>query len=165
MAASIPLKKEGEPNGNSTEEITSEETTSSEKDASEENHYEEDASTVNRIKERFFNKFRKPTTSGSESLVQQTAEISDSSREGSGVERTNTSGTTSSPGVTINSEDSTTPVDSQEVQKADWSINPPPIDHPEIELDSAGRVVTPVHPEFIVDWSNKDSTPKAIPKE
>jgi hypothetical protein len=165
MAASIPLKKEGEPNGNSTEEITSEETTSSEKDASEENHYEEDASTVNRIKERFFNKFRKPTTSGSESLVQQTAEISDSSREGSGVERTNTSGTTSSPGVTINSEDSTAPVDSTEVQKADWSINPPPVDHPEIELDSAGRVVTPVHPEFIVDWSNKDSTPKAIPKE
>jgi hypothetical protein len=161
MAASIPLKKEGEQNGSSTEkEIASEETTSS-----EENHYEEDSATINRIKERFFNKFRKSTTSGSESLVQQTAEISGSSGERTGIERDNSSRTTSSPGVTINSEDSTSPVDSQEVQKADWSINPPPIDHPEIELDSAGRVVTPVHPEFIVDWSNKDSTPKAIPKE
>jgi spore germination protein GerM len=70
-----------------------------------------------------------------------------------------------SPGVTINFEDSTAPVDSAEVQKADWSINPPPIDHPEIELDSAGRVMTPVHPDFIVDWSNKDSSPKAVPRQ
>jgi hypothetical protein len=55
-------------------------------------------------------------------------------------------------------------VDSTEVQKIDWSINPPPIDHQEIELDSAGRVMTPVHPDFIVDWSNKDSSPKAVLK-
>jgi hypothetical protein len=159
MAASIPLKKEGEQNGSSTEEIASEETTSS-----EENHYEEDSATINRIKERFFNKFRKSTTSGSESLVQQTAEISGSSKERTGIERDNSSRTTSSSGVTINFEDSTTPVDSTEVQKTDWSINPPPIDHQEIELDSAGRIMTPVHPDFIVDWSNKDSSPKAVLK-
>ena len=56
-------------------------------------------------------------------------------------------------------------MDSAEVQKTDWSINPPPIDHQEIELDSAGRVMTPVHPDFIVDWSNKDSSPKVVLKQ
>jgi len=145
MAASIPLKKEGEPNGNSTEEITS-----SEKDASdEENHYEEDTVTINRIKERFFSKFRKPTSTAS--VEQRPSE--DSSSSGN-----------DSPGVTIKVDDSTTPVDSTEVEKTDWIINEPPIDHQEIELDSAGRIMTPVHPDFIVDWSNKDSSPKAVPK-
>jgi hypothetical protein len=145
MAASIPLKKEGEQNGSSTEEkVASEETSSEENDTSEEDSSEE-GSSINRIKERFFTKFRKPTSTPS--VEQRPAEDS------------------SSPGVTINFEDSTAPVDSTEVQKTDWSINPPPIDHPEIELDSAGRVMTPVHPDFIVDWSNKDSSPKAVPRQ
>ena len=145
MAASIPLKKEGEQNGSSTEEkVASEETSSEENDTSEEDSSEE-GSSINRIKERFFTKFRKPTSTPS-------------------VEQRPTENSTS-PGVTINFEDSTAPVDSAEVQKADWSINPPPIDHPEIELDSAGRVMTPVHPDFIVDWSNKDSSPKAVPRQ
>jgi hypothetical protein len=154
MAANIPIKKEGEPNGNSTEEIASKENNwseaSVEEDTSQENYYEEDTATINRIKERFFSKFRKPTSTAS--VEQRPSE--DSSDAGN-----------SSPGVTIKVDDSTTPVDSTEVQKADWSINPPPVDHPEIETDSAGRVMTPVHPDFIVDWSNKDSSPKAIPKE
>ena len=154
MAASIPLKKEGENNGSSTEETSSEENDWSEaiieKDASEENHYEEDTATINRIKERFFTKFRKPTSATA--VEQRTPE--DSSDAGN-----------SSPGVTIKVDDSTAPVDSAEVQKIDWSINPPPMEHQEIELDSAGRVMTPVHPDFIVDWSNKDSSPKAVPKQ
>lgn len=161
MAASIPLKKEGDTHGNSTEEIASEETSSEENDTSEKDSSEE-TSSINRIKERFFNKFRKPTEN-SESLVKQTAEVGIPSGERIGNQTT--SGTASSPGITINTEDSTTPVDSAEVQKIDWSITPPPIDHPELDLDSAGRVMTPVHPDFIVDWSNKDSSPKAIPKE
>ena len=145
MAASIPLKKEGEQYGSSTEKTSSEETSSEENDTSQEDHYEEDTATINRIKERFFTKFRKPTSTPS--VEQRPSEDN------------------SSPGVTIKVEDSTAPVDSAEVQKTDWSINPPPIDHQEIELDSAGRVMTPVHPDFIVDWSNKDSSPKAVLKQ
>lgn len=145
MAASIPLKKEGEQYGSSTEKTSSEETSSEENDTSQEDHYEEDTATINRIKERFFTKFRKPTSTPS--VEQRPSEDS------------------TSPGITINFEDSTAPVDSAEVQKTDWSINPPPIDHQEIELDSAGRVMTPVHPDFIVDWSNKDSSPKVVLKQ
>jgi len=152
MAASIPLKKEGEENGSSTEETSSEENdwskTSIEKEiASEENHYEEDTNTINRIKERFFRRFGGPEPTSTPSVEQRPSEDS------------------ASPGVTIKVDDSTAPVDSTEVQKVDWSINPPPNDHQEIELDSAGRVMTPVHPDFIVDWSNKDSSPKAVPKD
>jgi len=155
MAASIPLKKEGEQNGSSTEEnFASEETTSSEKNTTsvEEDHYEEDADTINRIKERFFRRFGGPERTSTPSVEQRTSE--DSSDAGN-----------ISPGVTIKVDDSTAPVDSTEVQKTDWSISPPPIDHQEIELDSAGRVMTPVHPDFIVDWSNKDSSPKAVLKQ
>jgi hypothetical protein len=152
MAASIPLKKEGEENGSSTEETSSEENDWSEASiekeiASEENHYEEDTNTINRIKERFFRRFGGPEPSSTPSVEQRPSEDS------------------ASPGVTIKVDDSTAPVDSTEVQKVDWSINPPPNDHQEIELDSAGRVMTPVHPDFIVDWSNKDSSPKAVPKD
>ena len=152
MAASIPLKKEGEFNDNPTKENTSETTSSEEDTASveEENHYEEDTATINRIKERFFNKFRKPASPTS--LEQRTTE--DSSSAGN-----------DSPGVTINSEDLTAPVVSEEVQKADWSINPPPEEHRPLDVDSAGRVTTPVHPDFIVDWSNKETGPKAVPKQ
>jgi hypothetical protein len=141
MAASIPIKKEGEQNGSSTEEkITSEEA------SNEETHYEEDTNNINRIKERFFRRFGGPEPTSATAVEQRPSEDS------------------ASAGVTINFEDSTTPVDSTEVQKTDWSINPPPIDHQEIELDSAGRIMTPVHPDFIVDWSNKDSSPKAVLK-
>jgi hypothetical protein len=122
--------------------------------ASEENHYEEDTNTINRIKERFFNKFRKPTTT----VEQQTSESSSNSRDNS------SSGPTSA-GVTTNTEDSTAPVDHAEAEKTDWEISPPPEPHQEIELDSAGRVMTPVHPDFIVDWSNKDTSPKAVRKQ
>jgi len=149
MAASIPIKKEGEQNGSSTEKEIDRETTSSEEDTAsveEENHYEEDTNTINKIKERFFRRFGgpEPTTTAVE---QRASEDS------------------ASAGVTIKVDDSTAPVDSTEVQKADWSINPPPMEHQEIELDSAGRIVTPVHPDFIVDWSNKESSPKAVPKQ
>jgi hypothetical protein len=152
MAASIPLKKEGEQNGSSTEETSSEENdwseTSIEKEiASEENHYEEDTNSINRIKERFFRRFGGPEPTSTPSVEQRPTEIN------------------ASAGVTVTVQDSTAPVDSTEVQKVDWSINPPPNDHQEIELDSAGRVMTPVHPDFIVDWSNKDSSPKAVPKD
>jgi len=141
MAASIPIKKEGEQNGSSTEEkITSE------KASNEETHYEKDTNNINRIKERFFRRFGGPEPTSTTAVEQRPSEDS------------------ASAGVTINFEDSTTPVDSTEVQKTDWSINPPPIDHQEIELDSAGRIMTPVHPDFIVDWSNKDSSPKAVLK-
>jgi len=149
MAASIPLKKEGEQNGSSTKETSSEENDCSEasienKIASEENHYEEDTNTINRIKERFFRRFGSPEPTSTPSVEQRPSENS------------------TSAGVTVKVDDSTAPVDSAEVQKTDWSINPPPNDHQEIELDSAGRVMTPVHPDFIVDWSNKDSSPKAV---
>ena len=151
MAASIPLKKEGDTHGNPTKEIASEETTtSSEEDDTSEKDASEEESSINRIKERFFTKFRKPASTTT--VEQRTPE--DSPDAGN-----------SSPGVTIKVEDSTAPVDSAEVQKVDWSINPPPTDHPELELDSAGRIMSPVHPDFIVDWSNKDSSPKAVLKQ
>jgi hypothetical protein len=152
MAASIPLKKEGENNGNSTEETSSEVSTSEESIASEDTSEEE--SSINRIKERFFNKFRKPTTT----VEQQTSESSADSRDTS-------SSSSTSAGVTTNTEDSTAPVDHAETEKTDWEISPPPESHQEIELDSAGRVMTPVHPDFIVDWSNKDTSPKAVRKQ
>jgi hypothetical protein len=152
MAASIPLKKEGEQNGSSTEETSSEEndwceTSIENKIASEENHYEEDTNSINRIKERFFRRFGGPEPTSTTAVEQRPTEIS------------------ASAGVTIKVDDATAPVDSTEVQKTDWSINPPPMEHQEIELDSAGRVMTPVHPDFIVNWSNKDSSPKAVPKD
>ena len=157
MAANIPLNKEGETNGNpTTEEITSETESTSEESPSE----SETEVASNRIKERFFSKFRKPN----ESLVQRTAEIS-------GESGSSTSDDTASPGVTTRTTDDTSseaivtpPVDSEKSQESAWTINEPPTIHQEIELDSAGRVLTPVHPDFIVDWTNKDSSPKAVPK-
>jgi len=154
MAASIPLKKEGETNGNSTEETSSSSEVSTSEESITSQDTSEEESSVNRIKERFFNKFRKPTTT----VEQQTSESSSNSRDNS------SSGPTSA-GVTTNTEDSTTPVDHAEAEKTDWEISPPPEPHQEIELDSAGRVMTPVHPDFIVDWSNKDTSPKAVRKQ
>jgi len=156
MAASIKLKPEGENNGNSTEETTSEEipidaseeSSASEKGASP----DEEESPITRIKERFFSKFTAPRAT---SLGERTPD--NSSDDGS--EQVSSS----SPGVAIEVQDFTNPVDQAEVLNTTWEITPPP-DHVELELDSAGRIMTPVHADYIVDWSNKDSTPKAVPK-
>lgn len=151
MAASIQLKPEGETNGNSTKETTSEESPSTSEATSEESADEEE-SPITRIKERFFSKFTAPRAT---SLGERTP---DNSSDG-GSEQVSSS----SPGVTIAVQDYTTAVDQTEVLKTDWQISSPP-EHAELELDSAGRVMTPVHADYIVDWSNKDSTPKAVPK-
>ena len=160
MAASIQLKPEGESNGNSTEETSSEESpvdaseeniTSEETTSEEESSPDEKESPITRIKERFFSKFTVPRATH---LGERTPDIS--SDVGSQQLQ-------ASPGVAIEVKDYTTAVDQTEILKTTWEITPPP-DHAELELDSAGRVMTPVHPDFIVDWSNKTSTPKAVPK-
>jgi len=163
MAASIPLKKEGELNGNPTTEKSASEESFTEIQSFENTSEEVPSETksANRIKERFFSKFRKPTT---ESLVQRTTEIGGESGSATGD-------VAASPGVTTRTADDTSseaivaaPVDSEKSQESAWTISEPPTVHQEIELDSAGRVLTPVHPDFIVDWSNKESSPKAVPK-
>ena len=151
MAASIKLKPEGETNGNSTKETTSEESPSTSEATSEESADEEE-SPITRIKERFFSKFTAPRAT---SLGERTP---DNSSDG-GSEQVSSS----SPGVAIAVQDYTNAVDQTEVLKTDWQISSPP-EHVELELDSAGRIMTPVHADYIVDWSNKDSTPKAVPK-
>ena len=151
MAASIQLKPEGETNGNSTKETTSEESSSTSEATSEESADEEE-SPITRIKERFFSKFTAPRAT---SLGERTPD--NSSDDGS--EQVSSS----SPGVAIAVQDYTNAVDQTEVLKTDWQISSPP-EHVELELDSAGRIMTPVHADYIVDWSNKDSTPKAVPK-
>jgi hypothetical protein len=155
MAASIQLKPEGETNGNSTKETTSEESPSTSEATSEatsEESADEEESQITRIKERFFSKFTAPRAT---SLGERTP---DNSSDG-GSEQVSSS----SPGVAIAVQDYTTAVDQTEVLKTDWQISSPP-EHVELELDSAGRIMTPVHADYIVDWSNKDSTPKAVPK-
>ena len=150
MAAGTPLKKEGESNGNSSQETNPTKTSSEEDFDSEENHYEEDTSNINRIKERFFSKFRKPETS---SLEQRTTEDS-SSRS---VETINSGDTND------RASDASETVDTTKSEDTSWLITEPPEEHRPLDVDSLGRITTPVHPDFIVDWSNKDN-PKAIRK-
>jgi hypothetical protein len=59
----------------------------------------------------------------------------------------------------------------EEVQNPDWQISPPPAESVSVQFereildtDSAGRVTSALPPDFIVDWSNKDGKPRAVPK-
>ena len=130
MAANMPIRKEETHHGSeTTSESTSQEDSSEENNSSEENFKQK----ANAIKDRFFRKFSAKTISPS--LVEQTTEIGDTRREGSGIEGTrehsssDTSGTTTSETVSV-----------PEVKESDWVIsNPPKV----VEFDSAGRRITP----------------------
>jgi hypothetical protein len=166
MAASMPIKRE-EKNESSTssQESSSQEESSS----SEENHYEEDKSNIDRIKERFFRRFGGPEPTSTR--IEPTTKPS--------VEQRATESTTiigdeldPSAGIRVETTDFTsTPVGLEEGKEPDWQINPPPEEQstPEytrniLDTDSAGRLTSPVPPDFIVDWSNKDGKPRAVPK-
>ena len=59
--------------------------------------------------------------------------------------------------------DASETVDTTKSEDTSWLITEPPEEHRPLDVDSLGRITTPVHPDFIVDWSNKDN-PKAIRK-
>jgi len=166
MAASMPIKRE-EKNESSTS--SQENSSQEESSSSEENHYEEDKSNIDRIKERFFRRFGGPEPTSTR--IEPTTKPS--------VEQRATESTTiigdeldPSAGIRVETTDFTsTPVGLEEGKEPDWQINPPPEEQstPEytrniLDTDSAGRLTSPVPPDFIVDWSNKDGKPRAVPK-
>jgi hypothetical protein len=166
MAASMPIKKEEKyESPTSSEEGSNQE----EADSGEENHYEEDKSNIDRIKERFFRRFGGPEPTSTR--IEPTTEPS--------VEQRATESTTiigdeldPSAGIRVETTDFTsTPVGLEEGKEPDWQINPPPAEETSplysrevLDTDSAGRVTSALPPDFIVDWSNKDGKPRAVPK-
>jgi archaellum component FlaC len=160
MAASMPIKKEEE---NESPTSSSEESSSEEIDT--ETSQTED-SKIDRIKERFFERFSKPNQVAriepaivaSDRVAEYTTVISDD--------------TDPSAGVRVETTDiSSTPMGMEEGKDPDWQINPPPAEETSplyirevLDTDSAGRLTSPIPPDFIVDWSNKDGKPRAIPK-
>jgi len=154
MAANTQIKQEEEPNGNTEETIAEIDRNVGEKptkeELSEEDNTEQEASAINRIKERFINKFR---AAKEPDLGQQTTESS------TPVWEPATFGE-SSPGVTIE----TTELDSNETKKSDWIIGSDKREMLPLDQDGAGRITTALPPDFIVDWSNKEK-PVAVPKK
>ena len=154
MAASMPIKKEEE-----NESPTSSEESSSEEIDTETSQTED--SKIDRIKERFFERFSKPNQVARVEpaiATEYTTVISDDTDPSAGV-RVETADITS------------TPMGMEEGKDPDWQINPPPAEETSplysrevLDTDSAGRLTSPVPPDFIVDWSNKDGKPRAIPK-
>jgi len=145
MAANTQIKQEEEPNGNTEETIAEIDRNVGEKpteeELSEEDNSEEEASTINRIKERFINKFR--ASKDPEPQVWEPATFAEPS-----------------PGVTIE----TTELDSKETKKSDWIIGTDRKEMIPLDQDGAGRITTALPPDFIVDWSNKEK-PVAVPKK
>lgn len=123
MAANtqIVTRKE-EDNDSTTEETTSE----GEESSSEEINFKEKA---NRIKERFFSKFKRAEPTEEPSVEQRPSESS-------------SSGTSGDNNFTITTEDIVAPKD----EVISWSITPPPVSK-NIEYDSAGRRITPMTEE------------------
>jgi hypothetical protein len=154
MAANTQIKQEEEPNGNTEETIAEIDRNVGEKpteeELSEEDNSEEEASTINRIKERFINKFR---AAKEPDLGQQTTESS------APVWEPATFGE-SSPGVTIETKE----LDSNETKKSDWIIGSDKREMIPLDQDGAGRITTALPPDFIVDWSNKEK-PVAVPRK
>jgi len=154
MAANTQIKQEEEPNGNTEETIAEIDRNVGEKptkeELSEEDNTEQEASAINRIKERFINKFR---AAKEPDLGQQTTESS------TPVWEPATFGE-SSPGVTIE----TTELDSNETKKSDWIIGSDKREMLPLDQDGAGRITTALPPDFIVDWSNKEK-PVAVPRK
>jgi len=154
MAANTQIKQEEEPNGNTEETIAEIDRNVGEKpteeELSEEDNSEEEASTINRIKERFINKFR---AAKEPNLGQQ-------STEGSVPVWEPATFGESSPGVTIE----TTELDSEQTKKSDWIIGSDRKEMIPLDQDGAGRITTALPPDFIVDWSNKEK-PVAVPRK
>ena len=154
MAASMPIKKEEE-----NESPTSSEESSSEEIDTETSQTED--SKIDRIKERFFERFSKPNQVARVEpaiATEYTTVISDDTDPSAGV-RVETADITS------------TPMGMEESKDPDWQINPPPTEETSplysrevLDTDSAGRVTSALPPDFIVDWSNKDGKPRAVPK-
>jgi hypothetical protein len=174
MAASMPVTKEEK------NESTSEENTSEEVDSTEETTQTE-SSKIDRIKERFFRRFGGPeptNTSGDTSTGNEPA--TEPSVEQRATESTTVIGDELDPsaGVRVETTDfTTTPVGMEEGKELDWQISPPPVEDEStlkgfdrhltdtpLDTDSAGRLTSAVPPDFIVDWSNKDGKPRAVPK-
>ena len=157
MAANIQIKQEEEPNGNTEQEETrspeSDDKEYSEGSIEEVDTSEEDAKTINRIKERFFNKFRATKES---SVGQQPAESSSEGTVEPSPEPT-TSGETSPISW------SATPV-VEEDKKSDWIIGSDKKEMIPLDQDGAGRITTAIPEDFIVDWSNREK-PIAVPKK
>ena len=167
MAAGMPTKKEEKDESpTSSQEGSSEEETSS----SEENHYEEDKATIDRIKERFFSRFS--STKSSSSTGNGSDGNSDSSPRVAEYTTVISDDTDPSAGVRVETADLTSsPVGMEESKEPDWQVSPPPTEpvateytRDILDTDSAGRVTSALPPDFIVDWSNKDGKPRAVPK-
>jgi hypothetical protein len=131
MAASMPIRKKEveneitEPISEDTEEASSQE---------DNNDFATQAKeSVNKIKERFFNKFKRTTEEPS--VEQRGTEISSSSDSS----RDNVSTEDRSAGVAVTTKDDIYVED----KVSDWTITPPPAESKiieKVEYDSAGRI-------------------------
>jgi hypothetical protein len=159
MAANIPTVRRNE-NGNYTEETTSSEENTSDEESTIQTSLNQIKESSNIIKERFFRRF-KPTEKPV--VVERTSE---SSSSGAGPETStrieptisgDTSGEDRSAGVTSTTEDQST-WEIEKLVQVNHEKASDIIEHENIQLDSSARLNqnTPINPELIVDWSNKD---------
>jgi hypothetical protein len=134
MAASMPIRKK-EVENEITESVTEEAS-----DQEDNNFTAQAKESVNKIKERFFNKFKRTTEEPSlEQRTTNTSSTSDSSRDDVGSEDR-------SPGVAVTTKDDIYVEDKISdwiINEPHWTINQPPSEPKiveKVEYDSAGRI-------------------------